>query len=106
MSSCHSLAADGNPCAASARFGSHFCIFHDPEYQEEQLANSQAAGYASGVARKPLPLGPIELAFSTRDAIQASLAAVARSELIGRISAARARDIIRVLSIASRDLDV
>lgn len=106
MSMCHALAANGKPCEASARFGSHFCIFHDEEYKEEQLENSVAGGLASGVARKPLPLSEIQLDFSSREGIQASLEAVARLELIGRVSASRARDLIRLLSIASRNFDI
>jgi hypothetical protein len=108
---CHSF-VDGRRCNAHARIGSSHCIFHDPEYTETRLENSAAGGIASGETRAGSPphdpatvWGYAGLDFSSGPGIVAALEFVATMELMGRISSARTRNILRALHIVSQHLN-
>ena len=102
---CSATTRAGNPCRFAARKATGLCVNHDPAYAEQQRKNVQKATSRSLQARTavPIPLEYIDL--STRDSIQAILDAVVRLELVGRLPPVRARNILRALSIAMRNLD-
>ncbi len=102
---CSDLTDRGLPCRFPARTSSDRCVNHDPGYAATRRANAVAGGLASGQARKPIPLSEVHLDFLDRAGIQAALEAVVRLEMVGRISPARSRNILRALSIAQRNFD-
>jgi hypothetical protein len=103
---CQATAASGQPCRATPRAETGFCIYHDPEYAEQQRENVRAGGLASGIARQPLPLAdPETLDLSDRTGVQAVIDAVLRLELCGKIPPTRSRVIVRLLSLAVRNFD-
>jgi hypothetical protein len=95
---------DGGPCQAPPRSESHYCIFHDPDYDRQHLANARLGGEASGRARQPIRPWDVLLYVGNAEGVQAVLDNVVRLELLGRISPARSRNILRALSVASRNV--
>ncbi|MGI8925417.1 MAG: hypothetical protein ACR2HN_02075, partial [Tepidiformaceae bacterium] len=105
MAQCHSY-VDGRACRMAARQASAHCIAHDPEYRDEQHANSTAGGVASADARRKLEAIDLDfVSLTDRPSIQALLDAVFRQELLGELPTARGRLLVRMLSLAIRNLD-
>jgi hypothetical protein len=102
---CHALARDQTPCSFPSRAYRPYCINHDPVYYEQQRENARRAGIASGFSRSPVDLEAILLYLGDRAGIQAAIDLVVRLELSAKISPARSRNILRALSIASRNFD-
>ena len=102
---CGAKTRDGAECTFSARRGSGLCINHDPAYAAQQRANALKGAERSVTSRRThahLPEEHFDL--STHGGIQAVLDAVIRLEFAGRISERRSRNLIRALSLASRNL--
>jgi hypothetical protein len=103
---CHATSRrTGEICGFPARSEHAFCINHDPEYQAIQRQNSSAGGHNSGASRRSLSVHSLNVWLGDRAGIQAALDTVVRLELLGRISPARSRNIIRALAIAARNFD-
>lgn len=102
---CSATTRAGKPCRFAARKATGLCINHDPAYAEQQRKNVERATSRSLQARTAIPIPLEHIDLSTRDSIQAILDAVVRLELVGRLPPVRARNILRALSIAMRNLD-
>lgn len=103
---CHAISRrTGEICLFPARTEHAFCINHDPEYQAIQRHNARTAGHASARARSPIDIESLCLWIGDRAGIQAALDTVIRLELLGRISPARSRNVLRALAIAARNFD-
>jgi hypothetical protein len=101
FSFCDALNGAGEPCRAYRHEASRFCIFHDPAYREQRLANSSAGG---ATPAKSSILDDVLVDLGDAAGIQAVLDLTVRLELLGRINPARSRNIIRALSVAQRNL--
>ena len=104
---CSATTRAGTPCQFAARRASGLCINHDPAYKEQQRANS-ARGVAASLASRRAQHHQIsldEFRLTNRESIQATLDAVVRLELTGRIPVTRSRNLIRLLGIASRNFN-
>ena len=108
------LTASGILCRFSARRGANLCINHDPAYRSEQVQQRQRATDAAAHSRKlraeqrasSAIYNLDEWVLADRSSIQALLDAVIRLELAGRLPNARARNLLRALSIAVRNFDL
>jgi len=99
---CAALTKTGARCTFVARRDSGLCINHDPAYREQQRLNTlKGAAAAAEFRSRAIRADAIDL--SSRIGIQALLDAVIRLEIYGRISPARARTLIRALSLAARN---
>jgi len=102
---CSATARSGEPCQFPARRGSSLCINHDPAYATRQRRNTLKGAAASVASRQSTPIRLDAVDLSTRAGVQAVLDAVIRLELLGRIPSGRARNLIRALSLATRNFD-
>ena len=94
----------GKPCRFPARRGRALCINHDPEYRQKQEENRRKGSKEAQRQRHRPPVTLAELDLSERSSIQALVEAVITLELRGSMSATRSRNLIRLLSIATRNL--
>ncbi|MCZ2107988.1 MAG: hypothetical protein LC118_00190 [Dehalococcoidia bacterium] len=102
---CSATTRSGKPCRFAARKTSGLCINHDPAYAEQQRSNIREATRRSLQVRTVIPV-PLERAdLSTCASIQAVPDAIVRLELTGQLAPVRARNLLRALSIAMRNLD-
>ncbi len=102
---CSATTRAGNPCQFAARKATGLCINHDPAYAQQQRKNVENATRRSLQVRTAIPIPLEQVDLSTRASIQAILDAVVRLELAGKLPPVRARNILRALSIATRNLD-
>ena len=85
--------------------GRQLCINHDPSYREQHRTQSAAGGRANYRPRSNLEVGDINVSLRDRSGIQALLHTVIALELVGQISPARSRNIVRALAVAARNFD-
>lgn len=102
---CSAKTNAGHPCRFAARKDTGLCINHDPSYKDQQLRNVREGARRSLESRRPLPVPLPGLHLTSRGSIQALLDLVVRLELTGQLPEARARHLLRALSIATRNLD-
>ena len=102
---CSGTRKDGQPCGFAARRETGLCINHDPSYIERQRENRERGLRNSANNRRAMPIRLDEFDLSERASVQALVDAVMRLELTGRLSDARSRRLIRLLSIAVRNFD-
>lgn len=107
ISVCGATTRSGRPCRANVRAGEGFCAFHHP-----RAARAVSEGRAAGGRRSPyvMPaqadpdLSSIGLTLYSQSGIQASLEAIMRMILLGRIPASHAGILIRCFNVATRNL--
>jgi hypothetical protein len=85
--------------------GRPFCRNHDPRYREQHRAQSAAGGRANRRPQASLEVEHINISLKDRSGIQALLHTVISLELLGQISPTRSRNIVRALSVATRNFD-
>lgn len=107
-SKCAATNRHGQPCGAYQSPGSPFCPFHRPEYAETMAAARTAGGRRSPY-KIPDEVDPdllsVDLHLYTRGAIQASLEAVMRLIVLGRIPPAYAHLLFRGFQVATQNLN-
>ncbi len=101
---CSAQNRKGKHCRFPARRGRGLCINHDPEYRQKQEENRLKGSKEAQRQRNRPPVTLAELDLSERSSIQALVEAVITLELRGSMSATRSRNLIRLLSIATRNL--
>jgi len=85
---CGSLTADGRPCAAPAREGRAFCLFHDPAADSrETIALARKRGGQAAMAK----LEPVNMTvdFTSAEGAAATLQRAAEEVLAGRLDSRR-----------------
>ena len=85
---CSALTAEGAPCAAPAREGRAFCLFHDPSADSREiLALARKRGGQAAMAK----LEPVNMTvdFSSAEAAAATLQRAAEEVLAGRLDSRR-----------------
>jgi hypothetical protein len=94
---CSALNASGQPCAAPARQGRAYCLFHDPAADTRDLlaAARRLGGKAHAATLNPVDL-PMDL--STADGVLAMLSALGGALKDGRIDRGRAAE-LRLLGV-------
>ncbi len=94
---CSAVNASGQPCAAPARQGRAFCLFHDPSSDTRDLlaAARRLGGKAHAATLNPVDL-PMDL--STADGVLAMLSALGGALKDGRIDRGRAAE-LRLLGV-------
>lgn len=112
---CSATTRSGNPCRFVARRESGLCINHDPAYAARQRENTLTGARASLDKRHEIAaqraevehrlLAPDPISLDDRAGVQAVVEAVLRLEITGGLSTTRARNAIRLLSIAVRNFD-
>jgi hypothetical protein len=85
--------------------GRPLCRNHDPRNREQHRAQSVAGGRANRRPQAKVEVGDINISLKDRSGIQAILHAVIALEFVGQISPARSRNIVRALSVATRNFD-
>ncbi|MBI5948910.1 MAG: hypothetical protein HY875_12300 [Chloroflexi bacterium] len=105
MPQCQAINEKGLRCRVPALRSSDHCLNHDAAYHEKQQANSVAGGRASGVARRLQPIDLDFVSLAERTSIQGLLDTLFRMELLGTLPPARARLLVRILSLAIRNFD-
>jgi hypothetical protein len=103
---CSATRNDGEPCGFAARRQSGLCINHDPDYAKQQRANVLKGSSHSRQARQQAAMLSPGIDLFSATGIQAALDLVVRLELAGAISSSRSRNLIRALSLASRNRTV
>lgn len=107
-SRCAATNRHGQPCGAYQSPGSPYCPFHRPEYAETMAAARTAGGQRSPY-KLPDEVDPdllnVDLHLYTRGAIQASLEAVMRLIVLGRIPPAYANLLFRGFQVATQNLN-
>jgi hypothetical protein len=103
---CSGTRADGQPCRFAARRASGLCINHDPAYASRQRQNARKGSAYSRETRRREAALPAGVDLYSAVGIQAALDLVVRLELAGAITSNRSRNVIRALSIASRNRTV
>jgi hypothetical protein len=103
---CSATRNDGQPCGFAARRDSGLCINHDPAYAKQQRANVLKGSSHSRQARKQAAMLSPGIDLFSATGIQAALDLVVRLELSGAVSSSRSRNLIRALSLASRNRTV
>jgi hypothetical protein len=104
---CAATNKKGKPCGAYRSPGSEFCPFHRPEYQEKIQE-----GRAEGGRRTPYQLPEyvdddiwnVDFSLYTRAGLQASMEAVMRMLILGRLPTRHASILMRFFDAAIRNL--
>ena len=107
---CSATTHAGRPCRFAARHLTGLCVNHDPAFREQQARNHRTAATHSrqlrARERTATTIYTLDTwALADRSSIQALLDAIIRLELAGRLPNARARNLLRALSIAVRNFD-
>ena len=105
---CTATLSAGYRCRFAARRETGLCINHDPAYRAQQIANRTKGLERAAEARERRshsPISTLDTDLTDRTAVQALLDTVIRLELTGRIPLARSRNLLRALSIATRNFD-
>lgn len=104
---CSGVTRAGAPCKFSARQASGLCINHDPGYAEQQRRNTEKGVSASVRSRRAQAalIDYEDFNLLTPARVQAFLDTVTRLELTGRLSPARARNLIRIGQLAVRNVN-
>lgn len=104
VAQCH-VALFGRPCRFPARRDRLYCINHDPETREAQLAHNRRASQRAAELKQRTPgVQDVALFLGTRAGIQAAIDFLVRAEFLGQVSPARSRNILRLLNAAIRNL--
>lgn len=101
---CSGTTLAGQPCNFPARRDTGLCINHDPTYRDQQRQNTLKGVRASVEVRKLTPILLTDINLTDRAELQALLETIVHLELQGRISTARARNLIRIVSLAIKNL--
>lgn len=101
---CAATTRKGTPCNFPAHHGTAYCINHDPAYKDKQRQNVLKGARNSRKARTRPSLNLDHLDLTDRASIQALVEAIIKLEFEGRLPTNRARHIIRLLSLANRNL--
>lgn len=103
---CHwVLERTGQLCGFHARNDRPFCINHDPQARDEHRAQSSRGGKAHRTTAPIIESQGLEISLDDRAGIQAILHAVVTAELLGQINPRRSLNIVRALSVATRNFD-
>ena len=105
---CAALTNGGEPCIAFPVRNSTFCAGHDPALREKRMEASSRGGRTTAERRRKERKAQDfifeSLTLADRASLQEAIDAVFRLELTGKLPATRARHLLRVLAIASRNL--
>lgn len=82
---CQQIKADGKPCQASARAGSDFCFFHDPDAGAERTAARKAGGIERSRRAAVLPADSPIRNLSTIDDVAALLGETINQTRTGKL---------------------
>jgi len=74
-----------------------FCFAHDPKNAARRVAIAAAAGRASGVSRRTVPIGLDGLDLLSREGVASLLTQLLRAELRARIAPKRSRNLLRAV---------
>ena len=101
---CH-VAIYGRLCRFPARRDRPYCINHDPESRDAQLAHARRASRKAAQLRRRTPgVQDIALFLGSRSGVQAAIDFLVRAEFLGQVSPTRSRNILRLLHAAIRNL--
>jgi hypothetical protein len=99
---CPALTRHGKPCRSYPRAGREHCYFHDIDSAEELQTSTTRAGLASGIARRKPAFEIDNIVLGNTTGIQLALDALFRLELSGALPNFRTKNLVRILSVASR----
>jgi hypothetical protein len=104
LAQCH-VAIYGRLCRFPARRDRPYCINHDPESRDGQLAHARRASAKAAQLRRRTPgVQDIALFLGSRSGVQAAIDFLVRAEFLGQVSPTRSRNILRLLHAAIRNL--
>ena len=104
---CAATTRKGQPCRANVLPGDHLCAFHHPRnataFTDGRAAGGRRSPYVMPAEADP-DLTSIAVSLYSQAGIQASLEAIMRMILLGRIPPSHAGILIRCFSVATRNL--
>ena len=104
MPACQSLTKAGAPCRFPPQRDAGLCINHDRAYRDTQRLNVRHGAMASAKSRSGASVVLADFDLSTSQGIQQALGVVVRMELAGKLPIKRARDLLRAISLATREI--
>ncbi len=104
IATCWGITNLGRPCNFPPRRGTNYCLNHEPG--ADTVANATRAARAAAIKRtSSAHLITAVIALDNREGIQATLDAVVRLNLAGRLPDRRAEILIRACATAARNFD-